>query len=681
MDKDGIFKFVQAFGLTERNAGEWGVIFTVLGIIVAILLFFFQNLLTFFVWLKAKWTTRKIERDFGSDAFEKVQLLDAISYYIEPDCSQVDPSNEEDLRQVAVVREKVFQSVDRFLASEHSERHLLLLADSGMGKTSFLLNYYERNRRKGARYRHRIAVIPLGRPDVINRIGAIEQKKDTTLFLDAFDEDTEAIRDYQSRLREIMEACVDFRRIVITCRTQFFNSDEEIPKKTGVAIIVPRRAGESREYRFYKLYLLPFTDQQVERYVRNQFAFWQRGKRKAARRMIAAIPELSIRPMLLAVVPDLIKKDRIITELFQLYEFMVESWLERESPWVDKNHLRQFSELLAVNLYINREHRGSERIPRDELLRLKEINASELDNWKLTARSLLNRDAEGNYKFAHRSIMEYLFVVAFLNGCKECLSVKWTDLMKDLFVSWGRTIDVSVLKDELSVLRTADFRKTGLLPLKIQRQEPMALTMETAALGISGRFAGVTKIRLPSMWQNDLLKISRFENKLVLCDFAEDRVWVLPDMKASEMDEGSIYRVGLNDVSSMLSNISRDNFLEHSNWRTPTLDEFDTLFVVDMRMESFLIPTEYYWTSDSIVGGGAIVVSNGHEVFEDERVRHLGFRTVMLKAGKKEGYHIFEIIQKQGRLLRDELFTAQFVIVSTGSAVDTYYDLINCLET
>ena len=49
---------------------------------------------------------------------------------------------------------------------------------------------------------------------------------------------------------------------------------------------------------------------------------------------------------------------------------------------------------------------------------------------QLSARSLLNRDAEGTFKFAHRSIMEYLFVQRFLHNDMECLTVEWTDQMK-----------------------------------------------------------------------------------------------------------------------------------------------------------------------------------------------------------------------------------------------------------
>jgi hypothetical protein len=113
---------------------------------------------------------------------------------------------------------------------------------------------------------------------------------------------------------------------------------------------------------------------------------------------------------------------------------LVEKWLEREEYWIDKDSLRAFSERLAVGLYTKSQERGAERIPYKELVPLaKEWNIS-LYDWQIRGRSLLNRDAEGNYKFAHRSIMEYLFVIRLLKGDTNCYNISLTDQMKQFFV-------------------------------------------------------------------------------------------------------------------------------------------------------------------------------------------------------------------------------------------------------
>ena len=156
-------------------------------------------------------------------------------------------------------------------------------------------------------------------------------------------------------------------------------------------------------------------------------------KRKKALLLIKKIPNLKVRPMLLANIPEIVNKDqREIQHSYQLYEIMVNNWLKREERWIENSEdLRQFSERLAFDLYLNRNKRHSEIIPYNELTVLaKEWNIP-LENWQLTGRSLLNRDAKGNYKFAHRSIMEFLFVVRFFKlNVKKRPIINWTDQQK-----------------------------------------------------------------------------------------------------------------------------------------------------------------------------------------------------------------------------------------------------------
>jgi len=259
-----------------------------------------------------------------------------------------------------------------------------------------------------------------------------------------------------------MRACRKFKRVLITCRTQFFPSDEEIPRETGIARVGPRKAGEEAKYEFWKLYLSPLDDEQVEAFLRKRYR-WPWGKRKQARELVRKIPLLSVRPMLLAYIsdllenvwltplayiPDLLENDTKIEYAFQLYEVLVEKWLERESVrvlpealrqfyeklavdlYVNRERLRQFSEKLAVDLYVNRERRGAECIPRAELAALAKEWSIPIDDWQLSGRSLLNRDPEGNYKFAHRSIMEFLFAKRLIDGDPACDGIELSDQMK-----------------------------------------------------------------------------------------------------------------------------------------------------------------------------------------------------------------------------------------------------------
>jgi hypothetical protein len=71
--------------------------------------------------------------------FNKAELENSLSGYVVPHCSPADPTNKEGEEFLADTRENIFQYMDRSLA--HSERsYHLILADTGMGKTSFCLN-------------------------------------------------------------------------------------------------------------------------------------------------------------------------------------------------------------------------------------------------------------------------------------------------------------------------------------------------------------------------------------------------------------------------------------------------------------------------------------------------------------------------------------------------------------
>jgi hypothetical protein len=110
---------------------------------------------------------------------------------------------------------------------------------------------------------------------------------------------------------------------------------------------------------------------------------------------------------------------------------MVNAWAERERSFFESPEiLMLFSEQLAVDVYSRRAERGSESVPEEELEPLAKQYGLELRRWQLTGRSLLNRFADGRYKFSHRSIMEFLFVRRFFTQSSTFPRIAWTDQMK-----------------------------------------------------------------------------------------------------------------------------------------------------------------------------------------------------------------------------------------------------------
>lgn len=524
-------------------------------------------------------------------SFTDTEIDEAVQRYIEPDTSNVDPADDDDLRNFAFVREPIFSVIERSLTGT-SKTHLLVLADSGMGKTTLLLNLVARELKKQAPHRREIAVVPLGRADADNQIAAVKDKRNTILFLDALDEDVHAIEDHKARLHEIMAASADFKAVVLTCRTQFFLSDSDVPTGTGIARVGPKRAGTLGSHHFQRIYLLPFSGEQIDRYVREVTPWYRFGRRRRARALVSRVPELTIRPMLLALLPDLLGREKEFREIWELYYFMVKGWLTRESYWIHPDELLRASKMVAVDIYLGRQRRLSERLSVQEIATLLQKTSSTIETWKLTGRSLLNRDASGNYKFAHRSIMEFLFVLALVEGNDACGSVQWTDMMCNFFLSWGRSTgstDRSALLRAKFLLEADALSKTGIFPL-VGAYEPASRIDAQWVRRASGQSAlERSRAGIPPMWREWTSRALERAGVLRLYEYSEGLVWQCVDMGARA--DAEIYRTARGE------GVYVDD--HGSEWTRPTLAEFCSLVQVLFALgASPLYGEDLYWLRD-----------------------------------------------------------------------------------
>ena len=261
--------------------------------------------------------------------FTEGQIFNARKYYIRPRCQSVDPAGSDELRGMVSTDNPIFLKMNEILNIDTKYRHIILLADSGMGKSSFLLNYYVYYNLKAKR-RYLMYLLPLGIPNIDEKIQALLDKKDSILLLDAFDEDTIAVNNHAKRIEQIINLTRDFHKVVITCRTQFFPSDQELPVSTGIVRVGPREIGEGREYVFHKLYLAPFNKSEIHKFLSKRYKFWQFVKRKKAHNIILKIPDISVRPMLLSYVDFLVQAKKPYHSIFEIYGVMVDGWLNRE---------------------------------------------------------------------------------------------------------------------------------------------------------------------------------------------------------------------------------------------------------------------------------------------------------------------------------------------------------------
>ncbi|RIK69038.1 hypothetical protein DCC62_24060 [candidate division KSB1 bacterium] len=575
-----------------------GGIVGIIGTLTAIVVVFFTK---FLPWWRTRRDRRSLEKRFGAELYLKAVIERSTQYYIDPFCQVLDPAGAEEPRNLAFnPKDNLFKVVNVALHHPTEYRYLILLADSGMGKTSFLLNYYARHLRQ-RRKKFDLALVPLGIPDADARIKEIANKNNTVLFLDALDEDTLAIVDHVARLRDILALTRDFSRVLITCRTQFFPKEEEIPSETGIVKIGPKAAGEKAQYVFHKLYLSPFTDEQVQAYLKRRYPFAQRRRRRLAQDMVQKIPNLSVRPMLLSHIDDLVRANREIKYSFELYEDMVEAWLVREEgivPGLKKEPLRQFSERLAVDLYVNRKRRGAERIPRAELAELAKSWNIPLTDWQVSGRSLLNRDAVGNFKFAHRSIMEYLFVKRFTAGEKECCGLEWTDQMKKFLLE--------MIQDHLASNKPVPFDAS------VADLSGFVRKLRSKALAKLSQNEVILMLKQQDFYDVNKYKIGKglahhyesYHNNEVVMDYATGLMW-----QQAGSENYLIYK----NAHEYVHKLNQQRFAGYNDWRLPTLEEAMSLMEPKKHGELYLDRVfdhkqRWIWTSDHHSEGAAWVV-------------------------------------------------------------------------
>ncbi len=570
-------------------------------------------------WWKTWRDRRRLRSRLGAELYTPEDILRATTYYIRPNCQQIDPAGGEESRLLAPVQEDLFEAVDRILASPSDYKYTILLADSGMGKTSFVLNYYAyhwRHWRK--RRRFDLAVVPLGIPNADELVKKIPNPQNTVLFFDAFDEDTRAIRNHLKRLGELLDLSKEFRQVLITCRTQFFRREEEILRETGRIRVATTSAGQSREYLFYKLYLAPFSDEQVEAYVKRRFSIWRRHQRRAAWKIVEKIPDLIARPMLLSFIKELVDSRKSFQYAFQIYEEMVEGWLKREGGFVkDKEALRRFSESLAVDLYVNRETRHAEKVGHEELEPLaQKFGITGLKDWQLRGRSLLNRDADGNYKFVHRSIMEYLFLKRFVDDNKAVQKTPWTDQMKRFLLemirhNWETSHNVPF---NLSGADLSDIANLVTKPLFALRSKGKKLDADEVPKMIK------EKGFFDSSWNKEghgifhLYEIRDIEGNKVVHDFAAGLMW---------QQSGSQKYMPYVEAENFVRDLNNKRFAGFNDWRLPTLEEAMSLMEPKKHGDLYLDPIfdrtqRWIWTADKYSAGAAWVVDffNGYCLYD-----------------------------------------------------------------
>lgn len=287
----------------------------------------------------------------------------------------------------------------------------LVLGGSGMGKSSFLVGALRKYVMHNPWHRrYEITLVNLGNKDCLKRINKIEEKANTILLLDALDENRDAASSLDSFMENLEEEIRNFPITVITCRTQFFPNSASELQQSGLC-----GHGSYKDNLKYKHYYIRyFNDWDVMKYLLKKYPFHP-FKLFKAKKAVSLCHSLSHRPLLLSYIDDIIREKsfRVNGEL-DLYEKLIELWIRRETSFlsgpqgaVDPELLHRFSLLLAEKMYRDYPQKRDYYVTGPEADSIFNQLGLQGTSQSFKTRSLIERDAIGNYKFAHRTFMEY----------------------------------------------------------------------------------------------------------------------------------------------------------------------------------------------------------------------------------------------------------------------------------
>ena len=304
-------------------------------------------------------------------------------------------------------------------------KYILLLGESGMGKTSFLINLILKYKAKKYKYfgllslfsgsQKNIHFLPFRNKNLFDYIKTIQDKKNSHLLLDALDEDITSL-DIKSRLQEIYQATYDFKTVVMTCRLQFFESYFEEPELSGM-----KKYGVNKgEHEVHRLYIKPFNESDIEKYLRLKFRF-NKEKQEISFTAVLKFKNILIRPLLLSYIEEIVDELSEESKEIDVYRLLISKWIKREAilysdPISFEEKLFQFSKKVALFFFEKNFELKSRIATVDEILSLaKQFNVN-LNRLELKSRSLLTRDINGNYSFSHKSFYEYFIALNILDN-------------------------------------------------------------------------------------------------------------------------------------------------------------------------------------------------------------------------------------------------------------------------
>ena len=370
--------------------------------------------------------------------------------YVPTQCQGTPPHNFDEPDEAvasAPKQELVKFFIDEVFTKDNTNRRLYcIFAGSGMGKTTFSVQLFVEyiHRYKESTLPYDIYLRDLGDAKVIEQIKSLsdeigDKAHRSILILDALDENLQASEDFEAFRTKLEEVIAPFKFVVITCRSQFFPNEDEMPEYSNIRI----NTTDKNLLSYNKIYICPFSPSDITLYISKKYKGWGSKNRQLRKQAIAIIEKckhLMARPVLLSYIDDLIDENRNYTTESDIYETLIKRWLKREvgnipdtAVRMDRyNELIAFSQKLAERMYQNWRETGDFRLDGQTMNDFCQKNHFDKIHYQFRRRSLINHDAAGAFKFSHKSFLEYFLAQHYFENPDFDFSFEGMD-MAELF--------------------------------------------------------------------------------------------------------------------------------------------------------------------------------------------------------------------------------------------------------
>lgn len=389
----------------------------------------------------------------GEPIVDIMLRCDLYKYYVPLDVlvTTEESTDQSDRKNVTTKRRAAIEYVREWLADERSN-HLTILGDFGSGKSSFGLHLtYEiakdyANYLKGQAPRSRIPLfVPLRdyhrRLDIesllthllINRYHiegnwhifkrSLESGR-ILLILDGFDEmvTRSSPLDTIENLREVCKLALPQTKTILTCRTHYFRNQIEVDQTLGRHTANPLMQQIRAQPYFRIVDVAPLTDEQIQQLLSKRLSDDEARHVFEEIQKTYNLMDLSKSPvlcdMIVKTLPVLMKKGEVVSSA-QLYDAYTSHWIDTDD-WrsiMTPKGKRMLMEELAITMFFERVDVEAQSLhytelpkPRAEYFKQMlrhDPKAYDLYDHDTRTCTFLNRDADGNYKFIHKSFQEF----------------------------------------------------------------------------------------------------------------------------------------------------------------------------------------------------------------------------------------------------------------------------------